>query len=145
MRILYSKFCEYSCQLLNGRHSMIGIFDNIRAPAFPLDHPPFFICVEVEFEPGESDLPHAFTFSIIDEDGKPVLRFEGPPAVLPRDPSYSPQRIHMTVGIGGIRFEKPGAYRLDVECDGQKVGEELLPVIKVDLPPGMPGQPMPPA
>ena len=136
MRVLYSKFCEYACQLLNGRHSMIGIFDNIRAPGFPIDHPPFFICVEVEFDPGETDTTRAFAFALIDEDGKDVLRFEGPPAQVPKDPSFGPQKIHMTVGIGGARFEKAGTYRLDILCDGESVGEERLPVIKVDLPPG---------
>lgn len=139
MRILYSKFCEYACQLLNGRHSMIGIFDNIRVPELPIDHPPFFICVEVEFEHSESGSPHAFVFEVIDEDGRSILRFEGPPANVPKDPGFGPQRMHMTVGMGGIRFEKPGIYRLDILCDGHKIGEERLPVLKVEFPQEGPG------
>lgn len=115
---------------------MIGIFDNVRAPSFPIEHPPFFICVEIEFDPSETGATHTFVFELMDEDGKSVLRFEGPPAAIPRDPHYGPQRVHMTVGMGGIRFERPGPYRLDVQCDGEVIGQERLPVIQVDAPAG---------
>ncbi len=136
MRVLYSKFCEYACQLMNGRHSMIGIFDNIRAASFPVDHPPFFICVEMEFDPVEGGRQHVFRFVLLDEDGKEVLGFSGPPTHVPRDPQYGPLKIQITVGVGGVRFEKAGQYRLDILCDGEKVAEERLPVVKVDQPPG---------
>jgi hypothetical protein len=131
MRVLYSKFCEYACQLMNGRHSLIGIFDNVRAPEFPVDHPPFFICVEIEFEPLESGKDRTFRFALIDEDGKEILGFEGPPATVPKDPQYGPLKMQITVGVGGIRFEKAGVYRLDVSCDGEVIAEERLPVVQV--------------
>jgi hypothetical protein len=131
MKVLYSKFCEYATQQMNGRHSMIGIFDNIRVPGFPVDHPPFFICVEIEFDPGEAGKEHFFKFAIIDEDGKEKLAFEGPPTMVPRDPMYGPQKMQITVGVGGVRFEKPGVYRLDITCDEEKIAEERLPVIQV--------------
>lgn len=132
MRVLYSKFCEYACQLANGRHSLIGIFDNVRVPGFPVDHPPFFICIELEFEPLETDIDHDFRFALIDEDGKEVLGFQGPPVKVPRDTAnVGPQKMQITVGVGGVRFEKPGIYRLDISCDGDVVGEERLPVLQV--------------
>jgi hypothetical protein len=135
MRVLYSKLCEYAFQNLNGRHSLIGIFDNVRAPQFPVDHPPFFICVEAEFDPMEAGRERVFSFAMIDEDGKQVLGFTGPPSVPQRDPQFGYVKMQITIGVSGVRFEKPGEYRLDVLCDGVKISEERIPVIQVDVPP----------
>ena len=57
MRVLLSKFCEYACKLENGRHNMIGLFDDVRVPGFPIDHPAFFLCVQFEFEANEFGRP----------------------------------------------------------------------------------------
>ena len=73
VRVLLSKFCEYATQQRNGRHSMIGVFDNIVAPAFPLDHPPFFLCLQTEFEPTEAGQAMNVQAILIDADGKQVM------------------------------------------------------------------------
>jgi hypothetical protein len=110
---------------------MIGIFDNIRAPSYPIDHPPFFICAEFEFNPNEMDREVCFTFLIIDEDGRDVLRVQPPPHRLPNEAGPGTVRLHLTVGVGGLRLERPGQYRMDVLFDGRKVAEEGLPVLQV--------------
>ena len=72
MRLLLSKFCEYATQQQNGRHSMVGIFDNIIVPEFPIDHPPFFLCIQMEFDPNESEQDMDVLALLIDEDGNDV-------------------------------------------------------------------------
>lgn len=128
MRLLLSKFCEYATQLQNGRHTMVGIFDNIVVPKFPVDHPPFFLCIQMEFDPNEGNQDMTVVAVLIDEDGKQIMDVTASGKV-PRDPRGGSTRLFIQFLMPPMRFEKPGDYRLDVLFNDQKVGEERLPVI----------------
>ena len=134
MRVLYSKFSEYACQQANGRHTMIGIFDDIRVAQIPVDHPPFFLNLELEFEATEGGGTMSLDAILMDEDGKDLVKIQssGP---VPKSNDGNPLRMHMVIGIQPIRFEKAGNYRLDVIYNGMKVGEERLPIMLVAPPP----------
>jgi hypothetical protein len=138
MRLLLSKFCEYATQQQNGRHSMMGIFDNIVVPTFPIDHPPFYLCIQIEFDPNEADADMRMLAVLIDEDGKEMMDVMASGRV-PRDPNGGPTRLFIQFLMPPMRFEKPGDYRLDVLYNDQKVGEERLPVLLPVMPrPGGP-------
>jgi hypothetical protein len=134
MRLLLAKLCEYAVQQQNGRHSMIGIFDNIVAPFFPIDHPPFHLCIQLEFDPYETEKALDARIVLLDPDGQSILDI-GAEGQVPRDANGAPVRLFMHFGIPGLRFERPGDHRLDIVANGTKVGEESLPVL-VAPPPG---------
>jgi hypothetical protein len=138
VRLLLSKFCEYATQQHNGRHSMVGIFDNIVVPSFPVDHPPFFLCIQMEFDPIESDQDMTVLALLIDEDGRQLMDVTASGRV-PRDPGGGPTRLFIQFLMPPMRFEKAGDYRLDVVFNETKVGEERLPVIDAK---NLPGRPM---
>lgn len=138
MRLLLSKFCEYATQQANGRHTMVGIFDNIVVPDFPIDHPPFFLCIQMEFDPNESDQDMNVYALLIDEDGKELIDVRAS-GRIPRDPNGGPTRLFIQFLMPPMRFERPGDYRLDVMFNDNKVGEERLPVLAAVRPPGIPG------
>jgi len=107
---------------------MVGIFDNIVVPKFPIDHPPFFLCIQMEFDPNEGDQDMTVVAVLIDEDGKQIMDVTASGKV-PRDPRNGSTRLFIQFLMPPMRFEKPGDYRLDVLFNDQKVGEERLPVI----------------
>lgn len=127
MRVLYLKFCEYACQQANGRRSLIGVFDDIRTNLVPFDHPPFFVCVELEFEPTEGDRPMDLKAILLDEDGKEIFAIQAQ-GQTPRAPHGEMARVNFAFPIPGVRFQEAGLYRLDLLFNGSKVGEERLPV-----------------
>ncbi len=129
MRLLLSKFCEYATQQANGRHSMVGIFDNIVVPNFPIDHPPFFLCLQMEFDPNEADQEMSVLAVLIDEDGRQMMDVMASGRV-PRDPNGGSTRLFIQFFMPPMRFERPGDFRLDVMFNDQKVGEERLPVVQ---------------
>lgn len=133
MRLLLSKFCEYATQLQNGRHTMVGIFDNIVVPEFPVDHPPFFLCLQMEFDANEADEEMAVVAVLIDEDGKQLMDVMASGKV-PRDPHGGATRLFIQFLMPPMRLERPGDYRLDVLYNQQKIGEERLPVIQANRP-----------
>lgn len=112
---------------------MIGMFDNIVVPQFPIDHPPFFLCIQMEFAPNESDRAMELLAVLIDEDGTEMMDVKASGGV-PRDPGGGSTRLFIQFLMPPIRFERPGDYRLDVMFNGKKVGEERLPVIKAGPP-----------
>lgn len=135
MRLLLCKLCEYATQQQNGRHSMIGIFDNVVAPYFPVDHPPLALCVQLEFDGSEAGLPMDLAVRFLDDDAKTLLDVNAS-GEIPRDANGGPVRLFMQFQIPAIRFERPGDYRLDVLFNGVVVGEERLPVMLALQPPG---------
>lgn len=128
MNLNFCKLCEYATQQQNGRHSMIGIFDNIVSPVFPVDHPSFFICLQFEFEPAEAGEPMDVLVKLVDDDAKSYLDFTAS-GEIPRDPTGGPIRMFMQFQIPGMRFERPGNFRLEVMFNGKRCGEERLPVV----------------
>lgn len=133
MRLLLSKFCEYATQLQNGRHTMVGIFDNIVVPEFPIDHPPFYLCIQLEFDPNEGEKDMEVLAILIDEDGDQLMDVTASGKV-PRDPNGGATRLFIQFLMPPIRFERAGDYRLDVMFDKVKIGEERLPVILASKP-----------
>ena len=128
MRLLFCKICEFATQQQSGRHSMIGIFDNIVAPFFPIDHPPFFVCLQFEFDSHEAGEPMDVFIKLMDDDAKPLLDFTASGEV-PKDSTGGPTRLFMQFQIPGIRFARPGDYQMEVTYNGARIGEERLPVV----------------
>lgn len=128
MRLLLAKLCEYATQQQNGRHTMVGIFENVVAPFYPIDHPAFHICLQFEFGPDEADDDLDIRIVLIDPDGKNLLDI-GAEGKVPRDANGAPVLLFMHLGIPGLRIERQGDHRMDVLANGNKVGEERLPAL----------------
>ncbi len=128
MRVLLVKACEYTAPLANGRQCMMGIFDNIVAPFMPINHPPFCICLQIEFEQSDPEQDHAVTSRLIDPDGKALFEFPlNVKNVL--DPHGGDTRVFISINVPELRLEAAGDHRIDVLVNGQKLGEERIPVI----------------
>ncbi len=130
MRVLYCKFCEYTCQLMNGRRTLVGMFDDIRINQVPIDHPAFFLCVEMEFDPSEAGRKMDLLCLLMDEDGRELFRINAQGQVPPSTP-HGFSRVQFPFPIPGLRIERPGIYRLDLIYNDAKIGEERLPVLVV--------------
>lgn len=130
MRVTLCKFCEYCCQLQNGRHSLIGIFDSFVVPELPFDHPPMFLAVQMEFEPIEGGQPMEFLSALIDEDGREVFSVNTG-GQIPPNQGGNPIKLQIEYFIPSLRLERKGDYRLDLTLNGQKVAEERLPVLVI--------------
>ena len=128
MKLLLAKLCEYACKLENQRHSMVGIFDDIRLPGLPLDHPAFFICVQVEFEADEVGTPWAVDVHLVDHDAKQLFHANLKGEVPQPQAGAIPIKLFAQIAVPPIRLEKAGDYRLDVIMNGRRAGEERVPV-----------------
>ncbi len=127
MRVLLLKFCEYASKQENGRQTMVGMFDDIRLPQLPIDHPPFFLCCQLEFEKKETGIKHRLEFRLLDPAGEVGMQIEAP-IELPKEEQDVEPRLFLVVGISGIRVQKAGTYLIQALADGDILASEPLPV-----------------
>ncbi len=130
MRLLLAKACEYATTQQSGRQTMIGMFENIASNEFPFEHPPLFFCLQMEFEPLDQGRPLQLQVILIDEDGKTIYEAKAG-TEIPREEQLGVSRLYVQFMVPPIRFEKPGQYRFDISANGEKVGEERLPVLEI--------------
>lgn len=97
---------------------MIGIFDNIVAPYFPVDHPAMSLCMQLEFEATEASGPLDVNVRFLDDDARSLIDLNASGEV-PRDLNGGPVRMFMHFQIPGLKIEHAGNYRLDVRVRPQ--------------------------
>lgn len=110
---------------------MVGIFDDIRLPHMPIDHPAFFVCVQVEFGAEEAGTDWLMEAVFVDPDGRQQFRAELRGSVPPVDQQAIPVKLFAIISAPPIRLENPGDYRLDVLVNQKVIGEERIPVFVV--------------
>ena len=135
MKLLLAKLCEYASKLENQRHCMVGIFDDIRVPGRPIDHPAFFICVQIEFDADEAGTDWTLEAVFLNPDGHQLFRAHLVGQVPGQELDAIPVKLFAIIGAPPVRLEESGDYRLDVLVDGRVIGEERIPVFTVHAKP----------
>lgn len=130
MRVLLCKLCEYVTKLENGRHNLVGIFDDIRADTFPIEHPQFFLVFQLEFEKEEYGNGLQVAARILDTENKEMMRSDIN-GQIPIDPNMETIRLFLFAPVNGMRFQSPGTYRLVISSEGDIIHSETLNVFKV--------------
>src|SRR5437870_2453967 len=111
MRVLLCKFCEYVCKLENGRHNLVGIFDDIRSNAFPVDHPTFFLTFQLEFEREDMGTELDVVAKFVGPDNAEILRSDIKGEV-PSSNELEHVRMFFYSPIQPVRLQGPGNYRV---------------------------------
>ena len=130
MRVLLCKFCEYVCKLENGRHNLVGVFDDVRAHSFPLDHPTFYLAYQLEFDREDMGTKLEVVAKFVGPDNAEILRSDLKGEV-PANPDLEHVRMFCFAPVQTVRFPAPGNYRIVVTSLGDIVHIEHLPVQQV--------------
>jgi hypothetical protein len=130
MRVLLCKFCEYVCKLENGRHNLVGIFDDIRTNVFPVDHPAFFLTFQLEFDREDMGAPLEIVAKFVAPDNSEILRSDLKGEV-PTSNEIEHVRMFFFTPIQPLRLQKAGNYRIVVTNQGDIIHIENLPVYQV--------------
>lgn len=134
MRVLLCKFCEYVCKLENGRHNLVGVFDDIRSNAFPVDHPTFFLTYQLEFDAEDMGEKLDVVVKFVGPDNNEILRSDLKGEV-PRSTDVDHVRMFFFSPIQPMKLAKPGNYRIVITNQGDIIHIENLPVYLVQPPP----------
>jgi len=118
MKMLIATICDAAADN-QGKLGILGTFDTINARGMPVVIPLCSIALRFMFSKVEEG-SHKIRISIIDEDGKPVIKsIEGGMIVKCPDGQISTTG-NLVLNVQKLKFEKAGTYSIDVAVDGRQ-------------------------
>lgn len=137
MEIEIATLAEYAVVAQDNKMSIMGIFDVVGAPRFPVIHPKFFVCVRIGCRPIEQGTNHVLNLIIQDPDGRPLgprlnAAFTVNPSPYPAAPKIS---VQMVFGFAGVQFPKPGVYSVELAIDELHRASIPISLVAASVPP----------
>ena len=120
MQLLLATLCDSAADY-NGKLCVLGAFDTLCAPQFPVVHPQCSLAVRLLFSPRDVG-QHQMSIQLLDEAGKPVM-----PAFTPIiDVGFPPGAVpfvtrNLVLNLQRLRFEDPGVYLFHIALDGSEI------------------------
>ena len=124
--IEYLHVCDYAFSAEGGKPCIIGIFDAIRAGAFPATHPMMAIAMRLRGSAHELlqlkvELARPSRDVLATMQGEVTMGSDG--------------SAFMQVNMAGVTFPEAGRYVIKVTCAGQALTSHSLQVQKIQVPP----------
>ena len=105
-----------------GKHTLLGIFSNLRAQEFPVVHPRMIWFLSFsDLTKGKHQLSISIGIPMSEENPRQIIQkeFESP------GPHH---RINLINDIQRLKFEEPGNYSILIEIDDQVVLASTFPL-----------------
>lgn len=112
---------------LTGKLYVLGAFNQIIASKFPVRHEKMALVVRIAAEVTDSTTEQTLTSLLMDEDGREILKFEGP-FTLPIASDGSRPYFNLIVEVSGVLFPQPGRYLFRIS-----VGDDVLGSTPIDI------------
>ena len=93
-----------------GKLNVLGVFDRIAAPAYPIVHPRLVYVFRVHAEYEDSGQPFAVRVRLEDEDGGTLFEATGE-ILAPMVPPGEFMSANQLFSLVGVQFPRPGTYR----------------------------------
>lgn len=120
MQLQLATLCDSAADY-QGKLCVMGAFDTLCAPQFPVTHPQCSLAVRVLFEPQDVGR-HEFHIILLDDTDKaimpaftPVIEVAFPPGAVPF------VTRNLVLNLQRLRFEKPGVYRFSMSMDDKAI------------------------
>lgn len=113
-----------------GKLNILGAFDTIGAPSFPLIHPQCSVAVRLRLQRIEKGT-HKFKIHAINDDGKflvPAIDGEFNIQIPDTDRSGT---INVVLNLQNLKFDSPGGYAVVLIVDEKEISRLPLQVKKV--------------
>lgn len=128
MEIEIFTLCDYA-QDNNGKLTIVGTFDTMNLPNFPIQSPPCFLALRIRVGKDQGN-QHSLRIRCVDEHNieLPQLSVEGGFNVMP-NPGSPYTGINVVLGMRPIQIERPGRLTFELYIDGEWVRAIPLTVI----------------
>jgi hypothetical protein len=120
--------CDFA-QDAGGKLTIVGTFDQIGSPTFPIVHPSCSLACRLRFSDKETGI-HDFKIKLVDSSGKNVIApIEGNINVsIAAKNQYA--AINIVGNLNQLKFENDGRYSFELYVDGSWVTGLPLNLIK---------------
>jgi len=112
MEIQLGLICDYANVSSEGKLNVMGIFDRIRASAFPAVHPLMQLVLVFSASAAEKGRDKQIQVRLLDEDGESLMDVGGH-VTVPDTPGPTVQLQHI-YALQMLQFNGPGSYAFHV-------------------------------
>ncbi len=120
MKLLIATLCDSAADY-QGKLCVLGAFDTLCAPQFPVVHPQCSLAVRLLFDSDDRGR-HDMAIRLVDEDDREVM-----PTFTPvMDVTFPAGNVpfvsrNLVLNLQRLRFEKPGIYSFEITLKGELV------------------------
>ena len=118
---------------MTGKWSVIGVFDRILSPAFPVVHPAVAFYVKM----GDMQGRYKIKVEFRDDKDNRIGLIEGPPIEV----KDSAQSFELGIGLANVKLDRPGKYQFQLTVNEEFVASAPLDVVQVQVQPPPPAPP----
>jgi hypothetical protein len=131
MQLLLATLCDSAADY-QGKLCVLGAFDTLCAPEFPVTHPQCSLAVRVLFEPKDRGR-HEMCIRLLDSKDAEVM----PPFSPVMDVAFPPGKIpfvtrNLVLNLQRLRFEEAGVYRFEVTINAVPLARVPLRVTRIE-------------
>ncbi len=118
MHVQYVALCDQIVLSVEGKPSLIGIFNDVQAPGFPVRVPRLAFAARILFTPDEADQNHRVEVLITGPKGEEIGR-PGGEVNLPAPPAgIDSIAVDLPLQFDGFEILEPGRYTFLLHVDG---------------------------
>lgn len=138
MQLLLATLCDSAADY-QGKLCVLGAFDTLCAPQFPVVHPQCSLALRMLFDPADRGR-HEMAIRLQDEGGQEVM-----PAFTPvMDVAFPHSQMpfvtrNLVLNLQRLRFDRPGVYRFNISMNGSEVVSVPIRVTRIEERRGVPG------
>ena len=122
-------FCTDAGNGTDGKLSIHGIFNELRAPDFPARQDQMVLVGIVEWQRDlQGRIP--FTVDLTDPGGKSIFSIEGHTDVEAQQLSQAPAKTQLILPLKKVMFPVPGHYRVRININGTELSGPSMHLIR---------------
>lgn len=115
----------------DGKLNVLGVFDAINAPSFPVTHPSMVLVLRFDAGSVDWDTKQDINIRLINEDGDEMLKVDAALTVPRGSDVANRHRFTSQFQINGLPLKQPGDYAFDIIINGDRKGQVPLTVRKI--------------
>ena len=122
-------FCTEACDGPDGKLSIHGVFNELRAPDFPARQDNMVLVGIIEW-PRDLEGRVPFHVDLNDPEGMAIFSIEGHTDVAARPPSQAPAKTQFILPMEKVMFPGPGHYRVRIDINGSDLAGPSMHLIR---------------
>lgn len=133
MRVEVAVLADYANVTHDGKLNVMGMFDHLKAPAFPCSHPSMVLVLRVRFGFDDREKTYPVKIRLVDADGVVSAGVDYPLQVGPIPPGQG-EVLNQILPFVNLTFARPGEYAFELAWDGQERARVPLMVSLLQAP-----------
>lgn len=135
MEVTSAFLADYALIAVDGKLSIMGIFEAVNPPALPFQLPQMYMVIRWQAGPSEFGTEKTIRVVLMDSDAAELLSLEQHMTVAKPERSGVPATMVQLVMLAGVNFSKAGDYVFAVQTGGDE--KRTIPFLVNEPPQGV--------